>query len=240
MPYTDPGTRNHTVHSVRWLCSLFPAGSRSRKFETHIQCSGSCKENRRAHQRGPTAQCTQSVSWIHLNNLGQMVEIIESLEHSQINQLCGFLMMKSAIKDWGVYPFIVCTTMFCGLYKFALHDQQVQFALSYWSAGFLNSLWNSNNKWWHESGSTLAQVMAWCCQAPSHHLNQCWLLISEVLWHSLWKFTESAQNIILYNSFENYAPKITATSPRGPWVNRSHMFCWWTTLWCQRILLTAG
>ena len=79
--------------------------------------------------------------------------------------------MKSAIKHSGIYPFIVCTTMFCRLYKFALPDQQVQFAPSYWSAGFHNSLWNSNNKWWHKSASTLAQVMAWCCQAPSHYLN---------------------------------------------------------------------
>ena len=33
------------------------------------------------------------------------------------------------------------------------------------------------------SGATLAQVMAWCLTAPSHYLNQCWLVISEVLWH---------------------------------------------------------
>ena len=34
------------------------------------------------------------------------------------------------------------------------------------------------------SGSTLAQVMAWCLTAPSHYLNQCWLIINEVHWHS--------------------------------------------------------
>ena len=32
--------------------------------------------------------------------------------------------------------------------------------------------------------STLAQVMAWCLTAPSHYLNQCWLIFSKVLWHS--------------------------------------------------------
>ena len=32
--------------------------------------------------------------------------------------------------------------------------------------------------------STLAQVMACCLTAPSHYLNQCWLIISKVLWHS--------------------------------------------------------
>ena len=34
------------------------------------------------------------------------------------------------------------------------------------------------------SGSTLAQVTACCLTAPSHYLNQCWLIISKVLWHS--------------------------------------------------------
>ena len=34
------------------------------------------------------------------------------------------------------------------------------------------------------TGSTLAQVMACCLTAPSHYLNQCWLIISKVLWLS--------------------------------------------------------
>ena len=50
----------------------------------------------------------------------------------------------------------------------------------------------------------MAQVMAWCLKAPSHYLNQCWL-ISEVLWHSPKNnCTVSAQATILYNEFENY------------------------------------
>ena len=40
------------------------------------------------------------------------------------------------------------------------------------------SLWPSDTIWWHESGSTLAQVMACCLTAPSHYLSQCWLIIS--------------------------------------------------------------
>ena len=31
--------------------------------------------------------------------------------------------------------------------------------------------------------STLVKVMAWCRQAPSHYLNQCWLISNQVLWH---------------------------------------------------------
>ena len=41
--------------------------------------------------------------------------------------------------------------------------------------------------WWYWSVSTLVQVKAWCHQAPSHYLNQCWprYLHDGVLWHSL-------------------------------------------------------
>ena len=42
-----------------------------------------------------------------------------------------------------------------------------------------NSLWPSDAIWWHRSGSALAQVMACCLAAPSHYLNQCWLIINE-------------------------------------------------------------
>ena len=34
--------------------------------------------------------------------------------------------------------------------------------------------------WRHRTRSTLSQVMAWCRQATSHYLNQCWLIICEV------------------------------------------------------------
>ena len=44
----------------------------------------------------------------------------------------------------------------------------------------VNSLRPSGTIWWHRSGSTLAQVMSCCLMAPSHYLNQCWLIISMV------------------------------------------------------------
>ena len=44
----------------------------------------------------------------------------------------------------------------------------------------VNSLRPSDAIWRHRSGSTLAQIMAWCLTAPSHYLNQCWLIISKV------------------------------------------------------------
>ena len=47
-----------------------------------------------------------------------------------------------------------------------------------------SSLWPNDAIWRHRSGSTLAQVMACCLAAPSHYLNQCWLLISKIQLHS--------------------------------------------------------
>ena len=47
-----------------------------------------------------------------------------------------------------------------------------------------NSLWPTDTIWRHRTGSTMAQVMACCLTAPSHYLNQHWLIISEVQWLS--------------------------------------------------------
>ena len=48
----------------------------------------------------------------------------------------------------------------------------------------VSSLWPNDAIWRDRSWSTLAQVMACCLTAPSHYLNQCWLIISKVQWHS--------------------------------------------------------
>ena len=44
-------------------------------------------------------------------------------------------------------------------------------------------LWPSDTIRRHKSGLTLAQVMVCCLTAPSHYLNQCWLIINKVQWH---------------------------------------------------------
>ena len=49
---------------------------------------------------------------------------------------------------------------------------------------FINSLWPGDPIWRHGTRSTLAQVKACCLTAPSLYLNQCWLIIGEVPWHS--------------------------------------------------------
>ena len=87
----------------------------------------------------------------------------------------------------------------------------------------MNSLWPSDTIWWQRSGSTLAQVMACCLMTPSHYLNQCWLIISEVQWHSYYgDFTRDASTISHWNPFENYMSKIEFKFPRGQWVKNKN------------------
>ena len=103
----------------------------------------------------------------------------------------------------------------------------------------VNSLWPSDAIWCHRTWATLIQVMAWCLTAPSHYLNQCWLIINEVLRHSpQGSSTGNAQDIYRSYEFENYYSKIRATSPRGQWFKSRDNFMyaysqWETTLQCN-------
>ena len=49
----------------------------------------------------------------------------------------------------------------------------------------INSLWPSDAIRRYRTGPILVQIMACCLTAPSHYLNQCWLVISMVHKHSL-------------------------------------------------------
>ena len=82
----------------------------------------------------------------------------------------------------------------------------------------INLLWPSDGTRRQRFGSTLVQVMACCLTAPSHYLDECWLIISGVLWLSPEShFTWYAQDSYLWNKFENYWFKITNTPPRDQW-----------------------
>ena len=82
----------------------------------------------------------------------------------------------------------------------------------------LNSLWSSENIWWHRSRSTSAHVMTCYLMASSHHLNQCWLLVSEVLWLSSKAFISMFPRYYSV-SFKIFIFKISAPSPRGQWLD---------------------
>ena len=57
----------------------------------------------------------------------------------------------------------------------------------------------------HRFGSTYAQVMACCLTAPRHYLNQYWLIIKRVLWHSFeLNFIGSAHHIDIKTFFPRY------------------------------------
>ena len=76
----------------------------------------------------------------------------------------------------------------------------------------VKSLWSNGAIWLWRSKSTLVQVMAWCQMAPSHYLNQCWL----ILWHSHdgsthWKYWRCHS----LNDISKLYHKSTATSVRG-------------------------
>ena len=73
-----------------------------------------------------------------------------------------------------------------------------------WSLFYCNSLWHGDVTWSHRYGSTLAQIMACCLMALSHYQNQCWLIISKVLWHSPeGDFTGNVHVIYPCYDFEN-------------------------------------
>ena len=85
-----------------------------------------------------------------------------------------------------------------------------------------------------KSGSTLDQAMACCLTAPTHYLNQCQLLIGDVLRHSSESnFTASAAATILYSEVEQY----TATSPKVQWVNSSPISAAYMRQWIAPALL---
>ena len=107
----------------------------------------------------------------------------------------------------------------------------------------INSLWPSDTIWWHRSRSTLVQVMACCLTAPSHYLNQCWLIISMVQWHlSESDFTRDAQP-----SITKISMKITCLCFNSSPPSATYMHQWigsalvqndnsLSPIWCQAII----
>ena len=92
---------------------------------------------------------------------------------------------------------------------------------------WVNSLWPTDAIRRQRSRSRLVQVVACCLTAPSHYLNQCWLIISGFLWHSPTAyFTQSAQDIILSNEFQNTCTLVKLLPHlRGQWVES--FFTYW-------------
>ena len=73
--------------------------------------------------------------------------------------------------------------------------------------------------------------MACCLTAPSHYLNQCWLITRGVLWHtSESSFAGIAQGIDSGYEFEKDILKNIFKSPRGQWVKVIYSCNWMNSL----------
>ena len=86
----------------------------------------------------------------------------------------GFSNLFSASGSCKIYTWQILCLLMAWLHRKAGHLQP-QYRI--------NSLWSSDTKWGHRSGSTLSQVMACCLMAPSYYLSQCWRKIIKILWH---------------------------------------------------------
>ena len=89
--------------------------------------------------------------------------------------------------------------LFLWLREFANFYDKTFSHLVYKVPSVINSLWSNDVIWWQRSGSTLAQVTACCLMPPSHYMNQCWITITEVLWHSTSVKFESTYNDFSFN-----------------------------------------
>ena len=110
--------------------------------------------------------------------------------------------------------------------QFLLAQGNQAYGITHWGFSSLrepvvNSLWPTSDITWNQRfWSTLVQVMACCLTAPSHHLNQCWLLIIKV---------PSTSQDICGNAFDvminqHMWPKMLCFKwqlvfPKGRWVN---------------------
>ena len=135
--------------------------------------------------------------------------------------LCVFFFQTPLpCRYWRVQTFLTLLPFFVNWYSVTF-----RFCLDYHQA--LNSLRPSDAIWRQWSWTTLAQVMACCLTAPSHYLNQCWLIIRGVLWHtSESSFAGIAQGIDSGYEFEKDILKNIFKSPRGQWVNGSTLHLW--------------
>ena len=81
------------------------------------------------------------------------------------------------------------------------------------------SMWPSDATGRHRTGSTLAQVMACCLTAPSHYLNQCWLIISKAQCYSSEGNSMKGTSAIKHKIIAwKLLIKISFKSPSGQWV----------------------
>ena len=139
---------------------------------------------------------------------GPIVYVIFTLTHCSLGDLDGILKIQIPVLfyDWylqifswsylqmiamGPYWWLISSGSGNGLVpsgnKSLPEPISTQFHATIWHhwPQWVNLLFASDSLWHHKTCLTLVQVMACCLTAPNHNLNQCWLTLQEVLWHSL-------------------------------------------------------
>ena len=113
-------------------------------------------------------QIIELINWTNIsdNNSNQMGV---ALTHSEQNGMNTDLMDIVLINALSLHGFL-----FKRHHIRSTHSGLVTH-LTHW--GLVTPIW----RW--RSWSALVKIMACCLAAPSHYLNQCWLIISKVLWH---------------------------------------------------------
>ena len=177
---SDPGMHYDT--QVSW-CML---GSLTRDGGENVPCIPGACATRNSTSLARGSYC--SVPYVHISRWGQFSIVCCSLNYTaqnmssksdcismtcsrlrhfvdtfpEWNSCCSFKQLKFGYLIKETYVVIECTS----------------------SSPLFNLLRPSDAIRQQGTESTLAQVMACCLTGPSHYLNQCWLIISKVLWHS--------------------------------------------------------
>ena len=85
---------------------------------------------------------------------------------------------------------------------------------------YLNSLRLSAAYMRRQPRTSLVQIMTGPCSAPSHYLNQCWIIVHWNLGNKLrWNFNRNLNISIQENAFENVVCDITAILAQPQCVN---------------------
>ena len=108
---------------------------------------------------------------VHVSNRGPgLLGLLSNCNHGSPITV---IHTQSCISDQGWQSGIGCASS-CVWHREAMYNNLPRL---YW---WRNSLGPSDVTWWQRTESTLAQVMPCCLTAPSHYLNICWLIISDI------------------------------------------------------------
>ena len=84
---------------------------------------------------------------------------------------CNHICQNNPCCRWN--PVVICWDVLQMVHKVRILKNAALRMSKAWLGWYFNSL-IPDDAICHRTQSTVFQVMAWCCQAPSHYLNQCW------------------------------------------------------------------